>query len=130
MLIASKTTHGIRVSVESFYEGRFSTRTGPFYYFTYRITIENRSKVPVKLLGRHWYIHDMGGGTSEVEGAGVVGLQPELLPNQTINYKSSCPLRGAFGLMEGVYNMMGLHDSKLFQVNIPQFYLLATPKLN
>ncbi len=43
------------------------------YVFAYTITIENTGDESVQLLSRSWLITDADGGTTNVEGEGVVG---------------------------------------------------------
>lgn len=123
-------TAGIKVSVDTGYEGRFFSKHGALYVFTYDITIENLSNDTVQLLGRHWYIHDTGDGPSEIEGSGVVGKQPILSPGDVHSYRSSCHLCSSIGAMRGTYSMIRLKDGSPFEVTIPTFQFFATPRLN
>src|SRR6476469_6395015 len=72
----SKISEGIEVSVETFYQPDYSNPVSGEYMFAYRITIENHNSFSVKLHRRHWYIIDSNGTNREVEGEGVVGVQP------------------------------------------------------
>ena len=49
----------------------------------YHIRIENGADEAVQLLTRHWRITDGRGTVNYVEGEGVVGEQPLLLPGQS-----------------------------------------------
>jgi len=123
-------TNGIKVSVETNYEGRFFSKQGPLYVFGYQVTIENHSPDTVQLLGRHWYIFDTGNGSSEVEGAGVVGQKPVLGPGDSHTYKSGCHLKASIGAMKGYYKMIRLSTGQDFKVDIPSLQFIATPRLN
>lgn len=123
-------TNGIKVSVETSYQGRYFSKSGPLYLFNYDIVIENTSERTVQLLGRHWFIYDTNDEPSEVEGEGVVGVQPILSPYQSHAYQSGCQLKASIGAMEGVYKMMDLETFELFTVKIPTFQFFATPRLN
>jgi ApaG protein len=58
----------------------------------------------------------------EVRGAGVVGNQPTLAPNQSFEYTSGCPLTMPFGSMHGTYHM--INDRKeQFDIEIAPFTL-------
>lgn len=129
-MLVTEITKGIRVSVETGYEGRFMSKNGPLYIFTYRITIENLSDQEVQLLGRHWFIYDTGEGPSEVEGLGVVGEQPVIAPGASHTYSSGCHLKASIGAMKGYYTMVPTEGSRMFRVKIPTFQFFATPRLN
>jgi ApaG protein len=60
-------------------------RPHPFVYF---ITIRNRSVEPVTIRARKWVVREEGGDTIVVEGTGVVGQEPHLLPGQDFSYNS------------------------------------------
>ena len=77
---------------------------------------------------RHWYIFDSSGIKSEVEGDGVVGVQPILVPGQSYQYVSGCNLTTAMGKMHGIYLMEHEIDKKAFSVKIPEF-LMIVPNL-
>ncbi len=126
----TKTTAGIKISVETFYQANQSHPFASHYFFAYRITIKNISDYTVQLKKRHWYIFDSNGIQSEVEGDGVVGEQPILLPGQSYQYVSGCNLTTAMGKMHGFYLMEREIDGKLFNVKIPEFLMIVPYKLN
>ena len=72
----SKISEGVKVSVETFYQQDYSNPLQSEFMFAYRITIENHNYFPVKLHSRRWHIFDSAVATGEVEGEGVVGMQP------------------------------------------------------
>lgn len=92
------------------------------YVWSYYITIKNPSEDILQLLGRYWRITDSEGHTEEVNGSGVVGLQPLIKPGKTFNYTSFCQLPTPQGCMEGYYEMQNLEEER-FIVQIPQFIL-------
>jgi ApaG protein len=98
--------------------------------FAYRITIENNNTFPVKLLQRHWNIFDSNGSYKEIDGEGVVGVQPVILPGDQYQYVSGCNLKTEMGKMEGSYTMENLHTKKQFIVRIPMFEMIAPFKVN
>lgn len=118
------------MSVETFYQPDYSNPVSGEYMFAYRITIENHNGFPVKLHRRHWYIIDSNGTTREVEGEGVVGVQPVLQPGEKYQYVSGCNLRTEFGKMHGTYTMENLHNKQSFEVNIPVFEMIVPFKMN
>ncbi|MEM9052719.1 MAG: ApaG domain, partial [Bacteroidota bacterium] len=66
----------------------------------------------------------------EVEGEGVIGLQPTIAPDETYSYKSSCDFTTDTGQMHGYYLMMNCESGEEFQVDIPSFVLIVPHKLN
>ena len=120
----------MEVSVETFYQPDYSNPISGEYMFAYRITIENHNNFPVKLQRRHWHIFDSNGSYREVEGEGVVGVQPILQPGERYQYVSGCNLRTEMGKMYGSYTMENLNNKKTFEVNIPIFEMVVPFKMN
>ena len=98
--------------------------------FAYRITLQNNNAFPVKLLRRHWYIFDSNGTQREVEGEGVVGVQPQINPGEQYQYVSGCNLRTEMGKMYGTYVMENIASKKQFNVKIPVFDMIVPFKMN
>jgi ApaG protein len=128
--MVTKTSEGVTISVETFFQPDYSNPLNQEFMFAYRITIENNNKFPVKLLRRHWYIFDSNGGYREVEGDGVVGLQPVINPGEQYQYVSGCNLKTEMGKMYGTYLMENLLSKQEFEVNIPAFEMLVPFKMN
>lgn len=128
--MVQQVTEGVSITVETFYQPAQSNPQSSEFLFAYRITIENLSTMPVKLLRRHWHIMDSNGTYREVEGEGVVGQQPIITPGESYQYVSACNLRSEIGKMYGSYQMENLYNKKLLQVAIPEFPLVAPFKLN
>ena len=126
----SKISGGVQITAEPFYQPEESNPISREFMFAYRITIENKNEFPVKLLRRHWHIFDSNGEVREVEGEGVVGIQPVILPSNSYKYISGCNLKSELGKMQGSYLLENLHTKKTFQVIIPPFNLIAPLKLN
>lgn len=128
--MVAKITDGVKVSVETTYQPEYSNPANEHFMFAYKIQIENLGDYSVQLLRRHWVIFDSNGEKREVEGEGVVGLQPILAPGQHHEYVSGCNLKTDMGSMKGIYQMKRLVDNELFDVNIPEFTLIAPFKSN
>ena len=126
----SKISEGVEISVESFYQADYSNPANNEFMFAYRITIENHNNFSIKLLRRSWNIFDSNGEYRDVEGEGVVGVQPVLQSGKQFQYVSGCNLRSELGRMLGVYEMENLNNKKIFKVNIPPFDLIAPLKMN
>lgn len=125
-----KITEGICITVETFYNNEQSNPLLNEYNFAYRISIDNNANFPVKLHRRHWYINDSNGVHREVEGEGVVGQQPIIEPGESFQYISGASIRTEMGKMHGTYQMENMLNKKLFEVQIPEFELVAPHKLN
>ncbi len=121
---------GVKVSVETYYQPDYSNPVASEFMFAYRITIENNNTFPVKLMQRHWNIFDSNGSYKEIDGEGVVGVQPVILPGDQYQYVSGCNLKTEMGKMEGSYTMENLHTKKQFNVRIPMFEMIAPFKVN
>jgi ApaG protein len=128
--MTSLISEGVQVSVETFYQPDYSNPLQYEFMFAYRISIENHNSFPVQLHRRHWYIFDSNGSYREVEGEGVVGVQPTLQPGEKYQYVSGCNLRTEMGKMKGNYQMENLNNKKIFAVNIPEFEMIAPCKNN
>lgn len=126
----SKISAGVTITVDTFYQPEYSNPINHEFMFAYKITIENNNNFSVKLLRRHWYIIDSNGLNKEVEGEGVVGIQPVILPNGKYNYISGCNLKTELGKMHGAYLFENLNNKKTFNVFIPVFQMEAPLKLN
>ena len=125
-----QVTKGIRVSVETRYEGSFLKSSTPNYTFRYLITIENQSKDVVQLIKRHWKIMESSKPTQIVNGPGVVGKKPIMKSGQVVQYESGCILNSPTVAMKGFYTMINHSSAKEFEVEVPVFQLDTPFSLN
>lgn len=128
--MVSKISEGIKINVETFYLPNQSKPLENEFVFAYRITVENFNTFSVQLIKRQWYIFDSNGEYKDVEGEGVVGVQPIIKPNNQFQYVSGCNLKSEIGKMQGVYELINLNTLQPFFVNIPTFELIAPLKYN
>lgn len=128
--MVSKISEGVEVSVEIFYQQDYSNPLNQEYMFAYRVTIENHNTFSIKLLRRHWFIFDSNGDHKEVEGEGVIGIQPILQPNENYQYVSGCNLKTEMGKMHGTYLMENQNNLERFYVKIPSFEMIVPFKYN
>jgi ApaG protein len=128
--MVSAITQGVKVSVQTEFQPQYSNPFQAHFVFAYHVRIENDSDYTVKLMRRHWYIHDANGQIREVEGEGVVGQQPTLEPGQSYEYSSGSNLNTSLGKMAGTYEMERIFDGKIFKVIIPDFTLIAPFRMN
>jgi ApaG protein len=126
----TQITNGIRISVETFYQEMHSDVKENRYVFAYRITIDNQNDYTVQLLRRYWQITNGYGAVREVEGEGVIGQQPILLPNTSHQYTSWSDISTDIGKMSGHYLMERRSDGTEFLVQIPEFKLIVPSKYN
>lgn len=126
----AQITDGVKVSVETVYQPEYSNPENDHFMFAYKIVIENLGNYSVQLLRRHWQIFDSNGTHREVEGEGVVGVQPVIEPGGVHEYVSGCNLKSDIGSMQGTYQMLREVDGGIFYVLIPKFNLIASHKLN
>lgn len=122
-------TEGIRVAVRSEHVDERSFPAMSRHFFVYHITIENRSPQPVQLTDRHWVITNGHGDVEEVQGRGVVGVQPTIDPGESFEYASACPLDTPVGSMKGSFRMLR-EDGTEFEAQIESFALVAPHSLN
>ncbi len=128
--MVSKISEGVEVSVEVFYQNDYSNPMNQDYMFAYRVSVENHNGFAVKLLRRHWFIFDSNGEHREVEGEGVIGIQPVLKPSEQYQYVSGCNLKTEMGKMHGTYLMENQNNKEQFYVNIPAFEMIVPFKNN
>jgi ApaG protein len=122
MFSSEAVTRGVRVSVVSEYSAERSRPADHHWFFLYTITIANEGAETVQLISRHWIITHGNGRIEEVKDLGVVGQQPVLEPGESFTYTSGCPLRTAYGTMEGTYQMVAQSGDR-FDVTIAEFVL-------
>jgi ApaG protein len=124
------TTEGITISAITCYQVELSSPKNDKYCFSYKIKIENGNTCKVQLLRRHWVIYNANGYVYEVEGEGVIGLQPILEPGQSFEYISGCVLETPIGKMEGSYKMHCASTNQYFDVVIPELNFVVPHILN
>ncbi|PKP24288.1 MAG: Co2+/Mg2+ efflux protein ApaG [Bacteroidetes bacterium HGW-Bacteroidetes-2] len=128
--MVQQVTQGIKISVETNFEGTFYKNYKMHYAFQYQITIENQSKDSVQLLARQWKIKDSLNQNEIVTGEGVIGKKPILKPGESYTYDSGCLLISPFGAMSGHYTMVNFTNTKKFKVKVPSFKLCAPFAMN
>lgn len=116
------TKTSIQITVETLYLPDQSEPDGERYVFAYTVTIHNTGSLPMRLVNRHWIITDANGKVQEVQGEGVVGEQPHILPGQQHRYSSGAVIETPVGTMEGSYGMRA-DDGAQFRAEIPRFRL-------
>lgn len=124
MLSFDAVTETVSVSVRPVYLDEKSDALARRFVFAYFVRIENRGADEVQLLRRRWVITDAEGQTEEIEGDGVVGLQPVIPPGGAHTYHSYSVLRTMEGYMEGSYLMERASGAR-FRAAIPRFALRA-----
>jgi len=128
--LIQQITRGIKISVETKFEGSFLKESLPHHAFMYFITIENQSKNVVQLLSRHWKIQEALNRPQYVNGIGVVGKKPILRPGETYTYQSGSLIMSPVGSMSGTFIMINFSNAKKFNVEVPYFKLNVPYILN
>lgn len=128
--MVQKVTKGIKISVETYFEGTFYKNNKMHYAFKYQITIENQSKDLVQLISRYWKIKDALNSNQVVFGEGVVGKKPVIKPGDSYTYSSGCLLHSPFGAMRGYFSMVNFTTTRRFKVKVPTFRLSAPFAMN
>ena len=129
MSIFTETTASITVTVEPTPIVEETLPAEGIFAFAYTVVIENRSGDTVQLLERHWIIESAGERTGEVNGAGVVGVQPTLRPGERFEYTSSTVIKDPIGAMQGSY-LFKTGDRGFITVQIPRFQLFYPALFN
>lgn len=112
------------VQVQSVYIETHSMPEEERYVFAYTVTIRNLGRTAVQLLGRYWVITNGHGRETEVQGEGVVGVQPHIEPGGEYQYTSGAVLETPLGTMQGHYDMVDI-DGVPFAIDIPVFRLFV-----
>ncbi|MCA9636536.1 MAG: Co2+/Mg2+ efflux protein ApaG [Myxococcales bacterium] len=120
---------GISIEVRATYLPERSTPRDRRFAFAYTVRISNDGVDPAQLRRRHWIITDAIGETREVEGEGVVGVQPLLHPGESFEYTSGCVLGTPHGSMHGSYTMLR-PDGRCFEAPIHAFVLAIPEAMN
>ena len=128
--MVTQITRGIKISVNTSFEGTYFKNYKIHFAFSYEVTIENFSKDSVQLISRHWEIFDSLNEIEMVDGEGVIGKKPVLKPGEIHTYSSGCLLSSPHGAMKGFFNMINFTTTKNFRVIVPAFRLSAPYALN
>lgn len=117
------------VQVQSVYVETQSIPEEERFVFAYTVTLRNLGRFNVQLLGRYWLITNGNGRQTEVQGEGVVGEQPLIIPSSEFQYTSGAVLETPLGTMEGHYDMID-HQGESFRIAIPVFRLAIPTLIN
>jgi ApaG protein len=121
--MVTQTTHNIKITVITDFEGSFVKSKKTYYAFKYQISISNISANQVQLITRHWEIFDSLNNIQIVDGEGVIGIKPILKPLETHTYSSGCVLFSKLGAMKGYFNFINHDSTAVFKVFVPTFQL-------
>jgi ApaG protein len=124
MSVQHSITQNIEIRTRVTYVDLQSRPEQNYFFFVYKISIQNRGQSQAQLLNRYWLITDAHGNSEEVRGPGVVGLQPKINPGQVFEYESACPLPTPYGTMKGHYQFQDETGAQ-FTVEIPEFDLVS-----
>ena len=125
----TETENSIIIEVEPQFLPQHSQPDDNKFAFAYTITITNNCSDACQLLARHWIITDANEQIQEVQGAGVVGEQPRLVPGASFTYASGAILKTEWGTMKGSYQMRS-DAGEIFDVPISEFALVPAHALH
>ena len=92
------------------------------YAFVYFITIHKNSDQALTVKGRKWVVREEGGDVAVMEGEGVVGEFPYLLPGEKFSYNSYHVTAGR-AVAEGAY-LAVTDEGEAVIAMIPEFELI------
>ncbi len=115
-------TNSIRICVEPSFIEEQSHPEENYFFWAYKVDIENLGTQTVQLHYRTWQITDASGVTEKVEGIGVIGQEPIIAPGTSFSYTSCAPLNAPSGVMRGFYSLR-VEDGEDFEAEIPAFSL-------
>jgi ApaG protein len=121
--------NNFRIEVKTDFDFDQSNPLNYQYIFKYTILITNKGDVSAQLLSRKWNIKDAKNELKFVEGAGVIGQQPDFQAGESFEYSSFCPLPTMSGEMWGHFNMINKYgqsfkiDTPLFKFDVPKEYI-------
>ena len=121
----SSKSHGIKVVLDRL-EYNFGVLTPPDrpHCFAYHISIWNEGGETVSIRGRKWVVKEITGEITAVEGDGVVGEFPTLMPGQQFSYNSHHMIRASRAFVQGSY--LGVTEKGIpVIVDIPEFELIV-----
>ncbi len=106
------------------YDPLLETPLGKPHAFVYFITIHNKSDQTLTVKGRKWVVREEGGDVTVLEGEGVIGEFPCLLPGEHFSYNSYHVTAGP-AVAQGAY--LGVTDEgEAVFATIPPFELIPT----
>ncbi len=123
-----ESTQDVLVEVYPKYVPERSAPEQKQFFYAYTVKITNHSEIACRVIHRHWKIKDGNGKTYDIQGSGVVGEQPMLLPGESFEYTSFCPLHSPYGNMRGKYQMIDEFGNR-FWIAIPLFFFRPPPSL-
>lgn len=104
----------IDIQVSSEFLPHHSSLVNDQYTFAYHIVITNDDDEPITLRQRHWEITDAIGHVEIVDGAGVLGKEPILMPGEQYHYTSIVQLSTPWGRMVGRYQFERLSGTRFW----------------
>lgn len=124
----AESTDGILIEVFPTYVPERSSPAHKQFFYSYRVCITNNSDVGCRVIHRHWKIKDGNGKAYEIQGTGVIGEKPMIMPGEQFEYTSFCPLHSPYGNMRGKYQLIN-EDGERFWVSVPLFFFRPPQEL-
>lgn len=117
---------GLRVTLDKLVYRHLSPEEteGREHAFIYFLSIHNDADVPVTIKGRKWVVTHDDGTQLVVEGDGVVGETPLILPGDKFSYNSWHALPTRTAVATGAFLGVDADGRRVF-VRIPEFHMTA-----
>lgn len=122
-------THDIDIKVTTKFLGQQGNTPDVRFAFAYHVTMTNQGEQPLQLRNRYWLITDGNGERQEVSGAGVIGEEPVIAPNESFSYTSGALLKTPVGTMQGHYEFE-TRDGTMYKAPIEVFSLAVSYAVN
>ncbi|MCJ8297639.1 MAG: Co2+/Mg2+ efflux protein ApaG [Pseudomonadales bacterium] len=118
----SEIAEQVKITVESKFEAAQSDTDAKRFVFSYTVTIKNTAEISVQLLSRRWVVTDGNEKQQQIEGDGVIGVQPTIKAHSSYQYSSGAVIETNIGSMFGHYNMI-TENGENFKAEISAFTL-------
>ena len=115
-------TRGLKVSIQTTYQGSFVKNKVLHYAFRYHVSIENQSNHIVQLISRQWKVFETASVQYFGKEKGIL-KKPTMKPGETYVYNSGCLLTSPIGSIQGSIKMIEFSTAKKFNIKIPCFKL-------
>jgi len=119
---SSDIAERVNITVKAKFEASQSDTDAKRFVFSYTVTIENTAEISVQLLSRRWVVTDGNEKQQQIEGDGVIGVQPTIKPHCSYQYSSGAVIETNIGSMFGHYNMI-TENGEHFEAKISAFTL-------
>lgn len=123
--VYSDTSQGIGLTVETWFEESQADLKMSRFPFTLFIQLKNERFEDVRISRRVWSIRERGYQPRLVEGNGIGGYIPLILPGKTLEYQITVPFLAANIALRGTYMVTVFDSGEAIYVSTPVFTMSA-----